>query len=252
MAGRVLTPAARGRRIAGLVPTPCHRRVPPPPPHRGMPHRGIAPGLAFCYPVTCWTRPIDTAGGACTIQVGTYFHIRNGSGAKMLKARKTRPVSSPEAQGYNSSDVARICGVSLRQLQWWDERNVVSPRQDGHKRIYMGEEVVEISVIAELRRKGFSLQKIRRVLRFLQKDMGKRLSEALAGSADVHLLTDGKSIFLEEAPARIIDLLKNARQPMFLVCVTDQVRRLTATANAERKPARSEIASPAGRKARVG
>jgi DNA-binding transcriptional MerR regulator len=172
----------------------------------------------------------------------------------MLKARKTRPVSSPEAQGYNSSDVARICGVSLRQLQWWDERNVVSPRQDGHKRIYMGEEVVEISVIAELRRKGFSLQKIRRVLRFLQKDMGKRLSEALAGSADVHLLTDGKSIFLEEAPARIIDLLKNARQPMFLVCVTDQVRRLTAaaTVTAERKPARSEIASPAGRKARVG
>ena len=117
----------------------------------------------------------------------------------MLKARKSRPASSPEAQGYNSSDVARICGVSLRQLQWWDERNVVSPRQDGHKRIYMAEEVVEISVIAELRRKGFSLQKIRRVLRFLQKDMGKRLSEALAGSADVHLLTDGKSIFLEEA-----------------------------------------------------
>src|SRR5450631_1096526 len=169
---------------------------------------------------------------------------------KMLKARKPRPASSPEAQGYNSSDVARICGVSLRQLQWWDERNVVSPRQDGHKRIYMAEEVVEISVIAELRRKGFSLQKIRRVLRFLQKDMGKRLSEALAGSADVHLLTDGKTIFLEEAPNRIIDLLKNARQPMFLVCVTDQVRRLAAPA--ERKPARSETAVAASRKARIG
>src|SRR6266540_1043290 len=102
----------------------------------------------------------------------------------MLKARKSRPVSSPEAQGYNSSDVARICGVSLRQLQWWDERNVGSPRQDGHKRIYLSEEVVEISVIAELRRKGFSLQKIRRVLRFLQKDMGKPLSAAIAGSTE--------------------------------------------------------------------
>ncbi len=98
----------------------------------------------------------------------------------MFKARKSRPVGASEEQGYNSSDVARICGVSLRQLQWWDERNVVSPRQDGHKRVYMAEEVVEISVIAELRRKGFSLQKIRRVLRFLQKDMGKRLSEALS------------------------------------------------------------------------
>src|SRR6516162_4158447 len=127
----------------------------------------------------------------------------------MFKGRKTRPVSLTEEQGFNSSDVARICGVSLRQLQWWDERNVVSPRQDGHKRVYSPEEVVEISVIAELRRKGFSLQKIRRVLRFLQKDMGKRLSEALSASGDIHLLTDGKSIYLEEAPARIIDLLKN-------------------------------------------
>jgi DNA-binding transcriptional MerR regulator len=166
----------------------------------------------------------------------------------MFKARKPRSVSSPEAQGYNSSEVARICGVSLRQLQWWDERNVVSPRQDGHKRIYLPEEVVEISVIAELRRKGFSLQKIRRVLRFLQKDMGKRLNEALSAASDVHLLTDGKSIFLEEAPSRIIDVLKNTSQPMFLVCVTDQVKRLTAMA--ERKTAKSETA-PAARKVRA-
>jgi DNA-binding transcriptional MerR regulator len=165
----------------------------------------------------------------------------------MFRSRKSRSVEH-NGQGYNSSEVARICGVSLRQLQWWDERNVVSPRQDGHKRVYQAQEVVEISVIAELRRKGFSLQKIRRVLRLLQKDMGKRLSEALAGSSDVHLLTDGKSIYLEEASDRIIDLLKNARQPMFLVCVTDQVRRLSGTL--ERKPARQEIASGA-RKARA-
>lgn len=163
----------------------------------------------------------------------------------MFKARKLRLPTAGDAPGYNSSEVARICGVSLRQLQWWDERSVVSPRQDGHKRIYMPEEVVEISVIAELRRKGFSLQKIRRVLRFLQKDMGKRLSEALSAASEVHLLTDGKSIYLEETPLRIIDLLKNARQPMFLVSVTDQVKRLTAAA--ERKPARSETAAAARR-----
>src|SRR5580700_11015406 len=116
---------------------------------------------------------------------------------KMFKARKAKPITEVDAQGYNSSEVARICGVTLRQLQWWDERHVVSPRQDGHKRVYMSEEVVEISVIAELRRKGFSLQKIRRVLRFLQKDMGKRLSEAISSTSEVHLLTDGKSIYLE-------------------------------------------------------
>ncbi len=159
----------------------------------------------------------------------------------MSKARKPRQAVPSDAPGYNSSEVARICGVSLRQLQWWDERHVVSPRQAGHKRVYMTEEVLEISVIAELRRKKFSLQKIRRVLRFLQKDMGKRLSDALASSSNVHLLTDGKSIYLEEAPDRIVDLLKNARQPMFLVCVTDQVRRLTGIG--EKKPVRSEQAA---------
>ena len=161
----------------------------------------------------------------------------------MFKGKKLRSPANPEAHGYNSSEVARICGVSLRQLQWWDERSVVSPRQDGHKRIYIPEEVVEISVIAELRRKGFSLQKIRRVLRFLQKDMGKRLSEALSAASDVHLLTDGKSIYLEDAPDRIIDLLKSARQPMFLVSVSDQVKRISAAS--DRKPARAETATPA-------
>src|SRR5690242_12132402 len=166
----------------------------------------------------------------------------------MFKTKKPRAASLPATGGYASSEVSRICGVSLRQLQWWDERNVVSPRQDGHRRVYLPQEVVEISVIAELRRKGFSLQKIRRVLRFLQKDMGKRLSEALQSAGDVHLLTDGKSIYLEEAPNRIIDLLKNARQPMLLVFVTDQMTRLSSAA--ERKPAKSETAISA-RKARA-
>jgi len=167
---------------------------------------------------------------------------------EMFQTRKTRPVNLPTEERYTSNEVSRISGVSLRQLQWWDERKVVSPRQDGHKRVYMPQEVVEISVIAELRRKGFSLQKIRRVLKYLQKEMGKRLTDALQSESEVHLLTDGKSIFLEESPARIIDVLKNARQPMFLVCVTDQVRRFTAPTL--RKPAKSETAG-AVRKARV-
>jgi hypothetical protein len=67
--------------------------------------------------------------------------------------------------------------------------------------------------------------------------MGKRLSDVLDGSSDIHLLTDGKSIYLEERPDRIIDLLKNAKQPMFLVCVSDQARRLSG---AVKKPARGE------------
>jgi DNA-binding transcriptional MerR regulator len=139
--------------------------------------------------------------------------------------------------------------VSLRQLQWWDERKVVSPRHEGHKRVYATEEVVEVTVIAELRRKGFSLQKIRRVLRFLQKEMGKRLSDVMSGEHDLHLVTDGKSIYLEDSSDKIVDILKNARQPMFLVCVSDQVRRLNGAAP-QRKPAKQETGSHGPSRAR--
>ena len=114
--------------------------------------------------------------------------------------------------------------------------------------MYRAEEVLEVTVISELRRKGFSLQKLRRVLRYLQKDIDRRLSEVLAGDSSLHLLTDGKSIFLEDRQERVIEILKNARQPMFLVCVSDHVKRLGPGA---RKPVRPETL-PAVRKARVG
>jgi DNA-binding transcriptional MerR regulator len=125
----------------------------------------------------------------------------------MFKTRRARPDLEQPERAYTSTEVARIAQVSLRQLQWWDERRVVSPRHEGHKRVYVPEEVVEITIIAELRRKGFSLQKIRRVLRFLQREMGRRLAETQASSSNLHLLTDGRSIYLEEQQERIIDLL---------------------------------------------
>lgn len=171
----------------------------------------------------------------------------------MFKTKKTKIDPEVAARTFTSTEVAKAGGVSLRQLQWWDERKVVSPRHEGHKRVYSSEEVVEISVIAELRRKGFSLQKIRRVLRFLQREMGRRLSDVLAQESDLHLVTDGKSIYLEESSEKIIDILKSARQPMFLVCVTDQIRRISAIRNtaAPKKPVKAESSATPARKSRA-
>jgi DNA-binding transcriptional MerR regulator len=167
----------------------------------------------------------------------------------MLKNKKARLESANPDRTYSSLEVASIAGVSLRQLQWWDERKVVSPRHEGHRRIYLPAEVIEITVIAELRRKGFSLQKIRRVLRFLQREMGKKLGDVLQSNSELHLVTDGKSIYLEDRHDRIVDLLKNARQPMFLVCVSDQARRL---GESDRKPVRMEAGLAGGRRVRIG
>ena len=170
----------------------------------------------------------------------------------MPKGKKPSSSERPRPAGtFTSHDVTRITGVTLRQLQWWDEQGVVSPAQRGHRRLYQLDEVIEVSLITELRRKGISLQKIRRVLKFLQKELGKGLFESVRNGHEVHLLTDGKNIYLEDDHRRIVDILNDANQPMISVCVSDQIRRLSAPIGLKKavksdtraRPARSARAS---------
>ena len=136
---------------------------------------------------------------------------------------------------FTSRRVTELTGISLRQLQWWDERGIVVPDRDGHKRIYSLDDLAEIAVICELRDRGFSLQKIRRVVRFLQRELGKRLVETVRAASEYHLLTDGRHIFLEDSARGVIDLLKNARQPMLSICLSDTVQRIDANLRGARK-----------------
>ena len=80
---------------------------------------------------------------------------------------------------FTSHDVIRLTGITARQLQWWDERGMVVPARQGHRRVYSFEDLTEVAVICELRRKGFSLQRMRKVVRFLQKEFSKRLAETV-------------------------------------------------------------------------
>ncbi|MFY9741817.1 MAG: MerR family transcriptional regulator, partial [Candidatus Sulfotelmatobacter sp.] len=82
--------------------------------------------------------------------------------------------------GFSSHEVIAFTGISARQLQWWDERGIVKPAHVGHRRLYSMQNVMEMAVICELRRKGFSLQGVRKVMRFLQREFGKGLAEITA------------------------------------------------------------------------
>ena len=131
-------------------------------------------------------------------------------------------------QAFTSAQVVRLTGITPRQLQWWDERGVVVPRRDGRRRLYSADDITEIAVICALRRKGFPLQRVRRIMRFLQKELGRRLAEVLSNGSDYHLLTDGKRIYLEDSESRVIDVLKNSRQPLLGLCLNDAVREVHA------------------------
>src|SRR3954463_7625245 len=136
---------------------------------------------------------------------------------------------------FTSHDVIRLTGITARQLQWWDERRLVVPARQGHRRVYSFEDLTEVAVICELRRKGFSLQRVRKVVRFLQKEFSKRLAQTVSGTSDYHLLSDGKSLYLETSPQQIVDILKNSRQPMLAICLSDTVRQVRADIHSSKK-----------------
>ncbi len=138
-------------------------------------------------------------------------------------------------QPFTSRDVVELTGITLRQLQWWDERGIVVPERQGHRRLYSFEDLSELAVICQLRRRGFSLQRVRKVVRFLQKEFGKRLAQTVSGASEYHLLTDGKSLYLETSPQQIVDILKNSRQPMLAICLSDTVRQVRADIHSSKK-----------------
>ena len=39
-------------------------------------------------------------------------------------------------QRFTSREAVRLTGITPRQLQWWDERGIVVPAREGHRRLY--------------------------------------------------------------------------------------------------------------------
>jgi DNA-binding transcriptional MerR regulator len=134
--------------------------------------------------------------------------------------------SSLPEDSFSTSEVVELTGVTARQLQWWDERRIVVPARQGRNRLYSATDLVDILVIEQLRRRRISLAQVRRVLRFLRTELHARLADLVTGKREFHLLLDGKHVYLETESRQIVDLLRNARQPMLLVCLTDAVKPL--------------------------
>ncbi len=157
-------------------------------------------------------------------------------------------------QEFTSNEVMALTGITARQLQWWDERGIVAPGRQGHRRIYTWDELVTVAVICQLRRRGFSLQRMRKVIGFLQQEFGTTLAATVSASSEqeYHLLTDGTHLYLRTSARQVVDLLKNARQPMFDICLSDEVRRVRAEIQLRKKAVGSERGGTLHRRKAIG
>src|SRR5262245_24395464 len=126
---------------------------------------------------------------------------------------------------YSSREVAALTGLTARQLQVWDAGGLLSPAIPPHRtpaggyteRRYTPIELFELLVLADLRRRGFSVHQLHRILDVLKERFASRLFDATGGGGTVRLLTDGSEIYAKTARGEFYNLLKTPTQPLLVI-----------------------------------
>jgi DNA-binding transcriptional MerR regulator len=157
-------------------------------------------------------------------------------------------------RSFSTAEVARLTGLSARQLDHWDRQGFLRPSLQhaagyGSTRRYSFADVVRLRVAARLRAHGVGLSRIRRCAEAL---------ERLDPSADLgqaRLLVVGSTVLWARSDREVVDLLKDGQ--LVLVCslgdaVADAagaVAQLFDTRDTERTDPRSN-GKGAGRRGR--
>ena len=128
---------------------------------------------------------------------------------------------------FNSKTVSKITGLSFRQIDYWDSTHFIKPSVSeatgyGSVRLYSFNDLIQLRVAKTLMDKGISLQKIRKAINYLKKNM----PEVEKPLYELRFLTDGETIFvLTKDKKEIIDTLKSG-QLVFSIALGEIVEGL--------------------------
>lgn len=67
---------------------------------------------------------------------------------------------------FTTGDVERVCGLSYRQIQYWDSSGFIQPsvRKGGRYRLYTFRDLLFLKLAKSLRDRKVSVQRMRRIL----------------------------------------------------------------------------------------
>src|SRR5215212_4669167 len=148
---------------------------------------------------------------------------------------------------YSSREVASLTGLSARQLQWWDARRIFTPAVASHRteaggyteRRYTPLDVLELQALADLRRRGFSIPRLRHLLDTLRDVFRVRLYEAVGDGGPMTLFASADQIFARTEDGRLFNL-NDPAQPLLMVGEDLPLRAVTAREH-RRKPASRRV-----------
>src|SRR6185295_16302191 len=147
---------------------------------------------------------------------------------------------------YSSREVAALTGLTARQLQVWDASGLLQPTVRPHRtpaggyteRRYTPIELFELLVLADLRRRGFSVHQLHTMLEVLKDRFATRLFDATGGGGSLRLLTDGHEIYAKTSRGEFYNLLKGPAQPLLAVGDEKLLKDLSGKVRARRKSKR--------------
>jgi DNA-binding transcriptional MerR regulator len=136
---------------------------------------------------------------------------------------------------YTSREVAGLTGLTARQLQWWDARRVFKAAVATHRteaggfteRRYTPLDVLELQVLADLRRRGFSIPRLRRLLATLRDVFNVRLYEAIGEGGAMTLFIGGDQLYARVQDGQLYNL-EQPTQALLMVGEDLPIRPLTA------------------------
>jgi DNA-binding transcriptional MerR regulator len=144
---------------------------------------------------------------------------------------------------YGTREVVALTGLTARQLQLWDAGGLMAPTIRSHRTIaggyterrYTPIELFELLVLADLRRRGFSIPQLHAIVDALKKQFGARLFDATGGGGSVQLLTDGREIYARTSSGGFYNLLKSPLQPLLVIGDEASLKELSGKVRPKRK-----------------
>lgn len=137
---------------------------------------------------------------------------------------------------FDSKTVSKILGISLRQIQYWDEQGVVSPSAHqangrGTLRLYLYEDLVQLKVVKRLRECNISLKKIKRSVEYLK----ATLPDIKHPLASFSFITNGETIFvLTDKEDVLVDTLRSG-QITWHISMNNIVKEIKEIKDTEKK-----------------
>ncbi len=135
------------------------------------------------------------------------------------------PSSDPKV-GYRGTSAAAACGISYRQLDYWDRTGLVQSSVrgaagSGSQRLYAFRDILVLKLVKRLLDTGVSLQQIRVAVDQLH-------AAGIRDLAEITLMSDGSRVYLCTTQDEVLDLLGRG-QGVFGIAVGRVLREVEAS-----------------------